>query len=162
MSVAPQLRVIESPEQTPELVFEVEEGHPRIPDSTYLAVCCGVDVEPTFKALKAYLRFRIAEGEHAGKVVFRAYNVAGRIIPGKGPGTGPRPKLKRTGDLFKMLCRVLHLPANAKPHRVGMRELQGRLCKIVTRTVVRDYKQRVLPDAARYSVVEDVIAVETE
>jgi hypothetical protein len=143
-----------------EIVFEVEEGYPLVPDAIYLAICCSCEVKPTFKSLKTYLRFRIAEGEHAGKILFRAYNVEGKIIPGKGPGTGPRPKLTRGLELFKMLCRVLNLPPNTKPHRVGSRELVGQLCKIKTRTVLRDYQQKTLPEAGRYSVVDDVLSIE--
>lgn len=143
-----------------EIVFDVDEGYPLIPDAIYKAICCGAEVKPTYKTLKCYLRFRIAEGEHTGKILFRAYNVAGKIIPGRGPGTGPRPRLTRGLDFFKMLCRVLNLPANTKAHRVSTRELQGRLCKISTRTVQRDYQQKPLAEAARYSVVDDVLSIE--
>lgn len=158
MSAVPQLRVIEG---GPEVVFDVDEGWPLVPDAIYTAICCGCDVKLGFKsALKTYLRFRIADGEHEGKTLFRAYNVGGKIIPGKGPGTGPRPKLTRGGHLFKMLCRVLNLPINTKPHRVGSRELVGRLCKIKTRTVKHDFQQKALPEAAFYSVVDDVLSIE--
>lgn len=156
VSALPQLRVVEAPE----VVFEIEEGYPLIPDSVYLAVCCGCEVKRTFNTLKAYLKFRIVDGEHTGKILFRAYNVEGKIIPGRGPGTGPRPKLTRGLEFFKMLCRVLNLPRNTKPHRVSSRELTGKLCKIKTRTVTRDFEQKTLPDAACYSVVADVLSVE--
>lgn len=152
------LRVVEAP--APEIVFDVEEGYPLIPDGTYTAICQSCEVKPTFKSLKTYFRFRVVDGEHAGKVLFRAYNVQGKIIPGKGPGTGPRPKLARGLDLFKMLCRVLELPANTKAHRVSSRELVGKLCTIKTRTVCHDHRQRPLADASRYSVVDDILSIE--
>ncbi len=159
MSALPQLRVIEGGEHA-EIIFDVEEGYPLIPDAIYSAVCIGMEVKQTYKRLKAYARFKIADGEHAGKILFRAYNVGGSILPGRGPGSGPRPKLSRGMELFKMLCRVLNLPANTKPHRVSTRELVGKLCQIKTRTVTRDHAQKPLPDASRYSVVDDVLSIE--
>lgn len=156
MTAAIPLRVVEALAPS-EIVFEVEEGYPLVPDGVYQALCCGVEIKQTFNTPKAYLRFRIAEGDHSGKIVFRAYNLAGRIS--KGPATGLRPKLMRGQDLFKMLCRVLNLPANTKPHRVSSRELVNRLCQIKTRTVTHDYKQKPLAEGARYSVVDDVISV---
>ncbi len=159
MSAVPQLRVVENNEPA-EIVFDVEEGYPLVPDSIYAAICCGVEVKPTFKTLKAYVRFRIADGEHVGKTLFRAYNVGGHVVPGRGPGSGPRPKLQRRHHLFLMLCRVLNLPANTKPHRVSSKELIGKVCRIKTRTVTQDHRQKQMPEAARYSVVDDVLSIE--
>ena len=154
---APKLYVVPS---GPEIVFEVEEAKPLIPDGVYLAACVGCDVKQVFQTLKVFLKFRIAEGEYQGITLFRAFRVRGKIVPGKGPGTGPRPRLKRGSDLFKMLCRVLELPVNTKAHRVSHRELAGKLCRVSTRTVNKDSKQSPLPEAARYSVVDDVLTIE--
>jgi len=142
------------------LEFDVEAAKPLVPDATYLAICLGCDVRPTFNVLKAYLRFRISEGPHQGTELYRAYRMQGRFIPGKGPGSGPRPKLKRSGDFFRMLSRVLNLPLNTKAHRVSYRELNGKLCRITTRTVKRDSKQQALLMHERYSVIHDVIGIE--
>lgn len=154
---APKLYAVPT---APDITWEVEEGHPLLPDDTYAALCVGCDVKQVFRTLKTFLRFRISTGPHAGKVVFRAYGVDGKILPGKGPGSGPRPKIKRTSELYKMLCRVLSLPHNTAAHRVHSRELVGKLCTIKTRTVTKDHKQRPLGEAERYSVVDDVLSIE--
>lgn len=153
MSAVPQLRVVEPAD----IVFDVDEGYPLVPDGHYKAICIGCDIKFVFKSLKAFLRFRISEGEYAGTVLWRAYGVSGKIIPGKGPGSGPRPKLKRKSKLFKMLARVLNLPHNTRTHHVRSRDLVGKLCWIKTRTVVSDHEQNKLSEAEKYSVVEDVI-----
>ena len=144
----------------PEIVFEVEEARPLVPDAIYSAVCVGCDVKSVFQTLKVFLRFRIVEGAHEGVNLFRAYRVKGHILPGKGPGSGPRAKLRRSGDLFKMLCRVLNLPRNTKTRHVSHRELNGKLCRIETRTVTKDSKQRLLDASERYSVVADILNIE--
>jgi hypothetical protein len=142
----------------PDIVFEILDARPLIPDATYLAMCVGCDVKQVFQTLKAFLRFRIAAGPHEGTELFRAYGVRGKILLGKGPGSGPRPKVRRDSDLYKMLCRVLDLPRTTKAHRVSHRELIGKLCRIETRTVTRDSKQRPLTE--RYSVIADIMSIE--
>jgi hypothetical protein len=142
----------------PDVVFEIEEAKPLIPDAEYLALCVGCDVRQVFQTLKVFLRFRVCSGPHEGIELFRAYRVGGKILPGKGPGSGPRPRLKRSGDLYKMLCRVLNLPKNTRAHRVSHRELAGKVCRVQTRTVTHDSKQRPLAD--RYSIVSEVMYVE--
>lgn len=154
---APKLYVVPG---GPEIVFEVEDSKPLIPDAVYTAICSGCDVKQVFQTLKVFLRFRISEGPHEGVELFRAYRVQGRIIPGKGPGSGPRPRLKRSGDLYKMLCRVLNLPRNTKAHRVSHKELNGKLCRVHTRTVTKDHRQKPLPEHERYSVVDEVLTIE--
>jgi len=143
-------RLYEVPAPLPqEIVFDVDEGYPLIPDAIYSAACTSCEAKQTFGTLKLYFKFRITEGEQSGKILFAAFNV----------GRGKRPKLIRGGDLFKMLCRVLSLPANTKAHRVSSRELVGKVCNIQSRTVTKDYRQRSLPAAACYSVVGQVIEV---
>ena len=141
-----------------EIVFEVEEARPLIPDALYLALCVGCDVKQVFQTLKVFLRFRIAEGGHQGAELFRAYRVNGKILPGKGPGSGPRPRVKRSSELYEMLCRVLNLPINTKAHRISHKELCGKLCRIQTRTVTHDSRQKPLSE--RYSVVAEILNVE--
>ncbi len=158
MSAAPALRVVQG--GPVDVVFEVEEGHPLIPDATYQAMCVGCDVKLVFKDLKTFLRFRISEGPHTGAVIWRAYRVGGKIVPGKGPGTGPRPRIKRGSKLFRMLCKVLELPANTKAHRVHARELVGKLCLVSTRTVTANHQQQAFCEAEKYSVVEDVLSIQ--
>ncbi|OAI51718.1 hypothetical protein AYO46_07515 [Betaproteobacteria bacterium SCGC AG-212-J23] len=150
MSALPKLYVVPT---GPEVVFEIEGAKPLVPDAIYSAVCFRCDVKPVFQTLKVFLRFRISEGPHQGIELFRAYRVKGTIT-----SKGPRPQLRRSGDLFKMLCRVLNLPRNAKPQHVSYREIAGKLCKIQSRTVTRDSKQKLLDES--YSVVSEVLSIE--
>lgn len=140
---APRLRVVEAHR---EIYFDVAEGWPLVPDATYKAICRRVEIRQTFRAQKCYLLFRITEGEHAGKEIFKAYNV--------------RKPLGRKSYLFKDLCRLLELPRNTRPHRVSPSELRGQLFTLTTRTVVRDYEGQPLPEGARYSTVAKLEAIE--
>jgi hypothetical protein len=141
-----------------EIVFEVEQARPLIPDGVYLAVCVGCDIKQVFTTLKASFRFKIADGPHQGIELFCPFRVGGKILPGSGPGSGPRPRIRRGSNLYAILCRVLILAKNAKAHRISHKELIGKLCRIQTRTVTRDYRGRELRD--HYSVVADVLNVE--
>lgn len=142
----------------PDIEFQIEAARPLLPDGVYMAVCNGCDAKQVFGVLKVFVRFRIVDPPHEGVEVFRAFRVRGRIVPGKGPGSGPRPVLRRSGDLFKTLCRVLNLPPNARAYRVGYRELRGKLCKVQLGAVTKDYKQK--PHSSPYSVVKEVLSLE--
>lgn len=156
MKSATYLAVVEGT-QEPEILFEVPEARPLIPDAIYTAECTGCDVKEVYGTLKAFFHFTITEGGHAGTALFRPYRLDGKVLPGKGPGSGPRPRLNRDGDLFKMLCRVIPGAATRKAYRLSHRELIGRLCEISTRTVTRDSKRRERPEP--YSVVFEVLSL---
>ena len=140
----------------PEIVLEIpaKPVFPSVPDGQYRAQCIGCDVSHAFQTIKIFYKFRITDGPCSGIELFRPYRASGKIIPGKGPGTGPRPQLSRNGDLAEMLRRVFHLDATA--HRISHRALVGKICAITTRTVTRDGKRR---EREPYSVVADVLSV---
>lgn len=149
---APKLYVVPA---GPEVVFEVDAAPPLIPDAEYSALCCGTDVKVVFSVAKVFIRFRIVEGPHEGTIV--AFPCRAR---GQKKGDVLRVKLARRGKLFRMLCRVLALPVKVKPHHVSHRELVNKLCRIKTRTVKTNDKQKPLNPAEFYSVVDDVLCVE--
>ena len=133
------------------------DGKPLVPDGQYEAVF--EYHETAFilrtKAAKVFLRFRIVTpGEHEGVKLFRAYRVAKlRSKPGKHGSFS----LTRGQDLFFDLCRWLDI--RQRPDRVSLHDLRGKVWRIRTRTVSRDFRQRELPGFARYSVVDDLLEI---
>lgn len=127
---------------------------PLVPDGNYLATYQGHDCLELrqFKTPKVFIRFRLHDaGPHTGKVLFRAYRVR-RILDGK------RFVVGRRSDLLEMVCRVM---GGARPDRISLRELKRHLVRVRVRTVSQDARQRTLPEALRYSVVDDVLGKET-
>lgn len=131
------------------------EAWPLVPDGDYLAVYVGHDCINLrqFKQSKVFLRFRLFDaGAHTGKILFRAYRVR-RILDGK------RFVVGRRSDLLHMVCQVMD--HRTRPDRISLRELKRHILKVRTRTVIQDGKQRPLPLALRYSVVDDILGKET-
>jgi hypothetical protein len=154
---APVLQLVEGGDGT----IELQSLPPLIPDGIYRALCLGHETAIVFRTAKVFLQFRVVEpGEQFGKMLYRPYRASGFIRTGKGPGSGLRIKLKARSELFGMLCRVLDLPARTRPDRVGLREMKGKVFKVKTRTVTRDYRQKEIPGFLRYSVVDDVLSLE--
>lgn len=140
------------------IALEVPEGFPLIPDADYTAICTGYETAQVFKGLRIFFHFRVTEGPYTGTMLFRAYRVLGSVIPGKGPGTGIRYRLHRRSDCYKMLCRVLQLPGNTKAHLLWPRELVNKLCRIKTRTVTHDSRQKPLAEGERYSTIAEILS----
>jgi hypothetical protein len=130
---------------------------PLIPPGRYQATLIYWETRVYLTAPKVYLWFRLQEpGEHLGKEIYRPYSV--KELIGK-PGRNGKFRLGHRQDMYKTLCRVLdHV---SRPDRISLRELQRKVLLISVRTVVKDYKGRALPRASQYSVVDDVIDVET-
>src|SRR5262249_13741134 len=103
-------------------------------------------------APKIYLHFRlVCPGEHYGKELYRAYSV--KKLIGK-PGKNGRVKLTKHFLLFKTLCKVLDF--KARPDRISVQGLRGRVLRITTRTVKKDYRQAEHAQFCWYSVVDDI------
>jgi hypothetical protein len=152
-------------------VHELHQGEvayewPLIPAGSYNAVMVRYQgcIMPSWKNTpKVYVHFKIVDpGEHFGKVLYRAYNV--RRLRGKAGTVGqPIPNcgfvVGRRSDLLKMLVRVLDV--RIRPDRVSLHSLKGCVLQINVRTVLIGTddkgKQSFLPEALRYSVVDDVV-----
>lgn len=141
---------------------------PLVPDGFYIAVylrhVC-IELREFNNAPRVFVHLRLIDpGEHYGKVLYRAYPVrAVRRTSGK-PGApihNGKFTLSRRSDLMKMLCRVLYQDLKTRPDRVSLRELKNHVLRIRTRTVKKDGRQRDLPPALHYSVVDDIIEKET-
>ncbi len=129
---------------------------PLVPDAEYLAVYQGHDcIEmASFRgAPKVFIRFKLAEaGPHTGKTLFRAYRVR-RRIDSKRFAVGPR------SELLAMICRVMDPPTRQR--QISLRDLKRHLVRVRTRTVIKDGRQRDVPAAMRYSVIDEILGKET-
>lgn len=131
----------------------IEDDKPLLPDGRYEAAYLGHETAFVFQNAKVFLRFRIVTpGEQFGMEVFRAYR-ATKLV-GK-PCKNGKFKLRRGSDLFTDVARLLDI--KARPDRLSLHSLKHKVWLIKTRTVVADYKQRPLPDWARYSVVDEIL-----
>ena len=130
---------------------------PLIPPGTYWAKFLHHETVRLFGAPKVFLHFEIVTyGEWFGSHLFAAYNA--RELIGKSRKKG-RFKLGRRSDLYLTLCR-LNFSRNRRPDRPSLSCLRDALLSVKIRTVCRDYRQRRLPVCEKYSVVDDILAIE--
>ena len=130
---------------------------PLIPDGRYLTKYTHHDTARVFNTAKVFMHFEIVEpGPYFGVRLMRAYRASGLI--GK-PGRNGRFRLKRRSELFLDLCR-LDERRKRRPDRVSLRDFKDVVLWVTTRTVVRDYKQRPLPEVLRYSVIDELKEIE--
>ena len=138
---------------------EVDYGRacPTIPEGEYQAVFTHHETALSFNTPKVFLWFRIIEpGPYFGMNIYRAYRV--RKLKTK-PGRNGGFKVASNSDLFLAVCKVLD--ERGRPDRFSLQRLKSVVLKISTRTVKRDHRQRDIPEARRYSVVETLLRKET-
>ena len=110
-----------------------------------------------FNTPKVFVHFEIVDlGPHHGLKLYRVFRVSELI--GK-PGRNGRFKLKKRSDLFLELCR-LYQNQRVRPDRISLRDLKGLILNVMVRTVTKDYRQKVLPEMLKYSVIGDVRGIE--
>lgn len=138
---------------------------PLIPNGIYLAqyvkhVC--IEMACFKGAPKVFVQFRIVDpGEHFGKILYRAYRVKAIRSDGRKSGSpivGGRFIVGRRSELLKDYCQAME--TRSRPDRISLRALKHLIVKIRTRTVIRDGKQKSLPPALHYSVVDEIICKE--
>ncbi len=59
-----------------------------------------------------------------------------------------------------MLCRI-SAEKKFRTDRVSFAVLKNKVLKVKVRTVTTDYRQRPLDDMDEYSVIDDIISIET-
>ncbi len=144
-------------EQAGEVAIDLSSLPPLLPEGEYRAVLTYHETAVVFSQPKVFLHFKIIDpGEAFEKMLYRAYRV--KSLTGK-PSKHGGFKVARGGDLCEMLCRVLDV--RARPDRISVAPLRGSVLKIRLRTVTKDYRQRTVRDWLRYSVVSDIIGMET-
>ena len=130
---------------------------PCIPSQIYQAVYTHHETTKVFNTPKVFVHFRIVEpGPYFGVHLYRAFRVADFV--GK-PGRNGRFRLKKRSELYLTMC-WLYEWRKMRPDRVSLRDLKSVVLRVTTRTVKRDYKQRPLPEALRYSVIYEIKGIE--
>lgn len=133
------------------------EDWPCIPAGFYLAQYTHHDTATVFSTSKVFLHFKIVEpGPYFGVRLYRAYRASDLV--GR-PGRNGRFRLKKRSELYLTMC-WLYEGRNLRPDRVSLRDLKNVMLRVSTRIVERDYKQRPLPEALRYSVVDEIKGIE--
>jgi hypothetical protein len=137
------------------------DDQPLIAEGTYRAVyvrSTTMLMRMFGNAPKLFLDFRIVDpGEAFGTTVSRFYRV--KSLSSK-PGRNGAFRLAKRSELYLMLCRLA--TARLRPDRISVKELlRGRVLVVKVRTVKVDYRQRPLPPALFYSVVDDVLGADT-
>ena len=138
---------------------EVDYGRacPNIPDAKYQAVFTHHETALSFNTPKVFLWFRIIDpGPYFGLNIYRAYRV--RKLKAR-PGRNAAFKVAANSDLFTSVTKVLD--ERGRPDRFSLQRLKNVVLTILTRTVKRDHRQREIPEARRYSVVETIVRKET-
>ena len=117
-----------------------------VPPGDYRVAWDTREREGLFRRKVDYCHLKITEpGEHFGKRLLRVYNVH----------SGPRP-LPRTHNMRR---DYVNLTGRRPPSR-GLKPedfLKGREMLARVRTVVRDFRQRPIPLADQYSVIDEFI-----
>ena len=146
-------RVIEG-----EIAFDCSNRAPAIPEGRYEAIYVHHETKYIFKCAKVFVWFRIVSpGPAFNVMVYRAYRV--RELTTK-QGRNGGFKAKRGSDIYHDLGRILNL--RMRPDRVSATSLKGVVVSVSVRTVVKDHKQRPIPEWDRYSVVDALLHAETE
>jgi hypothetical protein len=147
---ATKLRLLDSADG----VVEGPDLPPRVPDGQYQGVYVrhdSIEQRQFAGAPKVYLWVRLYDaGEHTGKMLYRSFRVR-RLIGHRGFAVG------RRSDLLKTYARLTEMPGHRpRTDRINLRDLRSMLLLVHTRTVVRDYRSRSLPEELRYSVVDEI------
>ena len=106
------------------------------------------------KSSKLILVFRIVtEGSYYGQHIYRCYNIKGltkrkEIIP-KGWHS----------NFVREYSRLFGMPRKLRD--IGIRQFKHKVFKCRVRTVKKDFKQRPLPDDMQYSVIDELLKVQT-
>lgn len=136
----------------------IVEGNtwPLVPDDEYVMQRLYHETVMAFRTPKVFLHLQIVEpGQHHGKRLICAYRI--KELIGK-RGRGGRFEITRHQELFLTLAR-LH-DKRLRHDRISLRALTKVLLRATTRTVTTDYKGRPLPESLRYSVVDQLVAIE--
>lgn len=122
-----------------------------IPPGQYEAVYLHHQTAFIFNSAKVFVHFRITDGDYTGMKLYRAYRV--KKLRGK-PRKGGSFELGHTHELYRQFVRLTQ--AKERPDRLSLRRLKNCVLQIRVRTVKKDSKQRELPDALQYSVVDSI------
>lgn len=141
-----------------DIVFDCTNRAPKIAPGEYEAVYVHHETKFIYQCPKVFIWFRIVSpGPAYDTMVYRAYRVRALTTrQGKNGGF----KVSRGSDIYHDLGRILDI--RIRPDRASASTLRGIVCRVKVRTVIKDHKQRPLPDWDQYSVIDDLLNAETE
>jgi hypothetical protein len=141
-----------------EIVLDYENRAPMITPGEYQAIYTHHETKFIYQCPKVFVWFRVVSpGPAFDVMVYRAYRV--RALTTKAGKHGGF-KASRGSDIFHDLGRILDM--RLRPDRVSARALAGVVYRVAVRTVVKDHKQRPIPEWAQYSVIDKLLSAETE
>ena len=135
---------------------ELVDAPAQMPEGEYQATYLRHETAFIFKSPKVFIHFRIHGGDYDGEKLFRAYRV--KELRGK-PRKGGGIKLRHSSELYRQLVRLTP-SQKERPDRISLQRLRGCLLRVSVRTVTKDSRQRALPAALQYSVVDEMLAIE--
>ena len=138
-----------------EFIVDTKYLPPKIPEGSYEGVFVRSELAVIFKCLKLFVYFRITElGEYHGMEFYRAY----RVHPGSKSGKSSKYVLKPRSELLRTIRRISG--EKIRRDRASLSALRGKILRLKVRTVIKDYRQRDLPEHDQYSVIEDIVCFE--
>ena len=141
-----------------EITFDCSNRAPQVPAGDYDAIYVHHETKYIYQCPKVFVWFRIVSPGPAHNVmVYRAYRV--RALTTK-QGRNGGFKAARGSDIYHDLGRILDV--RLRPDRVSATRLAGVVCRVRVRTVVKDHKQRAIPEWDHYSVIDRLLFAETE
>jgi len=124
---------------------------PLLPEDIFQVSYLKHEFENAFGEPRLFIHFKILDmGEHFEKILYRAY----RLKSLKNPG---RKNSAFTVGKGSDLVRELALVTNRRPDRLLPTDFEGMILKAKVETVKKDYKQRIIPESLRYSVIREII-----
>jgi hypothetical protein len=139
-----------------DLEFDVDNRYstPKIPEGIYQAVFLRAEHAVVFKTPKVFIWVKITDlGPWHGAKLYRAYRVRHK------PGKNKKFVLGSRSELRQMLCRLSDVRVRAD--RLSLKILQNKVLRVSVRTVTSDYRQRALDEYDQYSVISDILSLET-
>lgn len=127
-----------------------------IPPGEYQATYVKHETAFIYKTAKVFVHFRIYGGDYDGMKLFRAYRV--HDLRGR-PRKNGSFRLKHSQALYRQFVRMT-VSGRERPDRISLMRLRGCLIRVSVRTVQKDSRQRELPEALQYSVVDEMLAME--
>ena len=154
------LRLIANEDELPnvgDIEVDSSQDWPLLPDGEYAACFIKQEIVSLriFKGeTRLFAHFEILDNSSGIRTkIYGAWRVSISLSSGR-----QRTTLGRNSNLYIMLCRVCGY--RVRPDRISFQALRGCVLKIKTRTVKKNFRQRILPECLWYSVVDDIIGIE--
>jgi hypothetical protein len=127
-----------------------DDAEVPIPAGDYSIAYLGHQLTFMFHTGKVFIRFRIVAGEHAGRELYRAFNVKMK--------SRHRFSVAQSSALYREFCTLSG--RRERRDRIDLSRLRNTVIRARVRVVTHDQKQRPLPPFLHYSVVGELLSLE--